>query len=520
MSNHFDSDPGASDAVLLPRRINLFPLVFLRSGERQNAIPADIGIEAVRATLVGKLRGAGAVLRRGERGYGFLADAKMVISHPASDVIQMAHTVRFSLEPLAGQLYLALDPTVSVKFLASVDQLIKSGIQASQFEDLLAWATEAEALEDDDETPLRQSEHASPYFIKRISDQEGVLVAEVLDNEADQIRSINASDLYLTPTQASLGLVADHLRLKEAFIKAHRKSSLLEGEDLPRKRLQRARNHANNLIEKSVFPLTVNGVEILLRKAEISVSDDPFDEAKTLPEPILQFDPEDGSRSHQQPYHGLRNYGPYHRGKPVINIVLMGPSERMGKLREFVGKLNEGSGPLPGGSKRFLHCELRSVGEMNVQGTTGKAYEQAAARVAENYGTQDPVVLCLLPGKTDPDKLDTPYYGAKTKLASRGICSQMITFEKLGNQWAQPDILMGIYAKSGSVPWALNRSDPSFDLILGIDVAIPLSQNRQIGDKKRYIGTASVFNGRGVWLNQINTHQRYQPGKSAAQMAK
>ena len=501
----------ASDATLFPRRINLFPL-HLKGG----AAP----LEDVRRAFINKARSQGITVRSGERVLSFQdADRMIVNQNPADDIVRMAYSVRFSFEMVGGAMFVALDPTVSTWFRVSVGDLLAMNVPPDVFTDLSVRPEVVQA------TSERDDLQAAPLFVKGVRafkrDESGATEFEVtvLDPVAEAESTLSATGLWLIPNPLAIGRVLGHFGKKDPFIQAHRKASLLDGDDLPRKRLKRSRQYAKYLIERNVFPLSMQGMTATLSPSEVSVSDDPFEGAKVLEEPILQFDPEDGSRTHLQPYHGLRNFGPYDRSVPIVNVALLAPANQMSAMRSLVKTLNEGMNSLPGGARKFLHCELKIVGEVNVTGNDAKAFEKAAGFLAENFGVHKPVALCLLPGRTDEDELNTPYYAAKTKLASRGLCAQMVTPERMRNSWAQPDILLGVYAKAGNIPWALGKTDPHCDLIVGVDLSIPVAQNKIIKDHKRFVGTASVFNGRGVWLNQINTHRRYDPGRNAAQLA-
>ena len=84
------------------------------------------------------------------------------------------------------------------------------------------------------------------------------------------------------------------------------------------------------------------------------------------------------------------------------------------------------------------------------------------------------IILVYLPQsdrQNEEDDTTSLYHRAKAICVSRGIPSQVVYEDTLTNQYADANILMGILAKIGNIPFVLAKPLDYTDLIVGLDVS-------------------------------------------------
>ena len=86
-------------------------------------------------------------------------------------------------------------------------------------------------------------------------------------------------------------------------------------------------------------------------------------------------------------------------------------------------------------------------------------------------GYQPHIVIAALPNADDSDDDEQrPYFNLKAEMLKRNLQSQMIQAKTLGNDYAIPNVVLGILAKTGTLPYAFDRLLPYTDLLVGIDI--------------------------------------------------
>jgi len=88
-------------------------------------------------------------------------------------------------------------------------------------------------------------------------------------------------------------------------------------------------------------------------------------------------------------------------------------------------------------------------------------------------GENPNIVMVFAPGSpTDADdNEDNLYNMVKAYTTGRGIQSQFIYERTLDKSYALANIILGIVAKTGNVPYVLDKPLPYTDIVAGIDVA-------------------------------------------------
>lgn len=125
-------------------------------------------------------------------------------------------------------------------------------------------------------------------------------------------------------------------------------------------------------------------------------------------------------------------------------------------------------------SKNLMLSELKAVcaQEYEIGDTTN--YKKLVRTVSEQYSFD--VAIVLVPTLEDESN---PYSTFKTSWAEKNIPSQMISvktaqlFENKDKNaiWSMHNIALGIFAKSGGIPWIVDEVPGNIDCFVGIDVA-------------------------------------------------
>jgi len=236
-------------------------------------------------------------------------------------------------------------------------------------------------------------------------------------------------------------------------------------------------------------------------------------------EPYLLFDKADSSAVHQQPYWGLRRFGPYDKSISKIRLAIISPKSEIEKVKNLIEELNKGTIIMPGGMPQFFRCDIDIIDEIIAESIDTNEYEKAGISFVNKYNPKNiDVVLAYVP-KTSKYFSNTPYYGLKAILASHGFSSQMITEWTFKNiKWSYLNLASAIFSKAGSIPWVLESEMRNVDMILGISISNFVSYKNRAGSRPRYIGYVNVFDNHGGWMFMEGTATLYEKGRSADQL--
>lgn len=90
----------------------------------------------------------------------------------------------------------------------------------------------------------------------------------------------------------------------------------------------------------------------------------------------------------------------------------------------------------------------------------------------QGLATEQPhIIMALVPGSANREEEDTAYSRIKIIALQRDLQSQVIYANTLHNQYAIDNIVLGILAKTGNVPYVLSEKLPYTDFVAGIDIA-------------------------------------------------
>ncbi len=127
------------------------------------------------------------------------------------------------------------------------------------------------------------------------------------------------------------------------------------------------------------------------------------------------------------------------------------------------------------------------------------AYANAISTWA-SAGSDYPDLAFVIVPRSDRWETHRPYYEAKARFAERGIPTQMVTAELLGDEsrlaWSIANIALAGFAKLGGIPWAIEAPPmEARDLIIGIG----RSEIASVEGRRRIFGYAMAFVANGIY---------------------
>lgn len=205
-------------------------------------------------------------------------------------------------------------------------------------------------------------------------------------------------------------------------------------------------------------------------------------DARMLRPPRLSFDPAIPSRTSEQAYQGLRQYGPFDASRvdlPPKSVIFVFPESLRVPARKLVMALRDGYRAFPGFSQMFripfTNDQVESLvvqGDFSSPGAASGSYSEAIAGWNSKPHHTDPRLAMVLVKHSERWETDRPYYEAKASFARLGIPTQMVTAELLQNDrefaWSVANIALAAFAKLGGVPWVVQSPPGDSDLIIGI----------------------------------------------------
>lgn len=204
--------------------------------------------------------------------------------------------------------------------------------------------------------------------------------------------------------------------------------------------------------------------------------------------------------------------GFYKQPENVVKFAYFYPAGKENLMRSFAIALTDflQKGQLFGESKflspNLLVSQLKAVCNQEYEIGDKTNYKKLVRSVSENNSFD--VAIVLVP--TEEDETN-PYSTFKTSWAEKNIPSQMISiktaelFEQKDRNavWFMQNIALGIFAKSGGIPWIVDELPGNIDCFVGLDVA---TQEKGI----HYPTCATVFdkNGRPISFYKPKKVQR------------
>ena len=233
-----------------------------------------------------------------------------------------------------------------------------------------------------------------------------------------------------------------------------------------------------------------------------------------------------GRETGRQPDYGVRRFGPYKhmfhsKNEPLIAVVC--EASRRGRVEQFAESLRSGfseeawrevmrrrrgrpkANPFDGGLLDKFRLTRVLYEYEQVNGTSAGEYRAAIERLLGRLPrTPD---LALVQTRERFKRLrgnDNPYFISKAAFMGAGVPVQAVTEEKIEAEDGQlPYILNNValasYAKLEGTPWVISTRGPSSrELVIGLGYT-EVGEGR-LGDKTRYVGITTVFQGNGRYL--------------------
>ncbi len=218
-----------------------------------------------------------------------------------------------------------------------------------------------------------------------------------------------------------------------------------------------------------------------------------------------------GHDQHTQPDSGIRQHGPFQYAHNPINdptIVVLCDRAARGRMEQFAKSLRDGiegeNGQFAGGLiGKFRLTNVRfhfvEVGE-----DTGQGYADAASGALEEL-PQVPALALVQVREAHKRSISAqnPYFVAKSHFMRSGVPVQAVRLETIdesrGRAYSLNNLALAAYAKIGGVPWVIStRGVATHELVIGIG-STEVGGSR-LGDRTRYVGITTLFQGDGRYL--------------------
>jgi hypothetical protein len=233
-----------------------------------------------------------------------------------------------------------------------------------------------------------------------------------------------------------------------------------------------------------------------------------------------------GRETGRYPDYGVRRFGPYKhmqhsKNEPLIAVVC--EASRRGRVEQFAESLRAGfseeawrevtkrrrgkqnPNPFDGGLLDKYRLTRVEFEYEEVGGTSAGEYRAAIQRLLDRLARAPD--LALVQTRERFRRLrgdDNPYFVSKAAFMGAGVPVQAVTEEKIEAEDGQlPYILNNValatYAKLEGVPWVISTRAPSSrELVVGLGYT-EVGEGR-LGDRTRYVGITTLFQGDGRYL--------------------
>ena len=218
-----------------------------------------------------------------------------------------------------------------------------------------------------------------------------------------------------------------------------------------------------------------------------------------------------GHDQHTQPDLGIKQHGPFQYAHNPINdpvIVVLCNKAAKGRMEQFAKSLRDGideeNGLFSGGligKFRLTNVRFHFV---EIGGDTAQEYVAAASRVLEEL-PQTPALALVLVREAHKQRISArnPYFVAKSLFMRSGVPVQAVRIETIeethGRAYSLNNLALATYAKIGGVPWVIStRGVATHELVIGVGCAEVGSS--RLGDRTRYVGITTLFQGDGRYL--------------------
>ena len=238
----------------------------------------------------------------------------------------------------------------------------------------------------------------------------------------------------------------------------------------------------------------------------------------TTQRPTLLFGPQGRKRS-EFPDPGIQRHGPYmymqhERNEPLLAVIC--ESSHRGKVEQFLGLLRDGfpdemwpnqqkQNPFPEGLIGKYRLSRVRIEYEECRNPTPQAYKEATLKLLERLTEVPDLAFVQIRERFAQFYGNAnPYFVSKATFMMAGIPIQAIRIEniempKKSLPYLLNNISLATYAKLDGTPWVISTVKPTtHELVIGLGAA-EVSQ-RRLGEKTRYVGITTVFQGDGRYL--------------------
>ena len=353
-------------------------------------------------------------------------------------------------------------------------------------------------------------------LLGRVKDVEnGMLVLEDVRSDAESDR-VDASDVFVEARRETLEAVIRTLYppvTDDVLIKLRRiRAPYLSGDGKLQK-IRRMVEDLNRLLRKTSHK-SLNlrfgdglGVEF---DRLLDQSSPHFPRMIETNRPNMLFGAS-GHDQHTQPDFGIRQHGPFQYAHNAVNdpmIVVLCDKAVRGRMEQFAKSLRDGidgdDGQFTGGLIGKFRLTNARFHFVKVEGDTAQGYAAAAGSALEEL-PQVPA-LALVQIREAHKRIisaQNPYFVAKSRFMRAGVPVQAVRLETIeetrGWAYSLNNLALATYAKIGGVPWVIStRGVATHELVIGIGCT-EVGGSR-LGDRTRYVGITTLFQGDGRYL--------------------
>ena len=353
-------------------------------------------------------------------------------------------------------------------------------------------------------------------LLGRVTDVEaGVLILDDVRDNAENKR-VNAANVFLEPRPETLEAVVQKLYPAIASKALHKlrhiRAPYLSGEGKLDKirRMVMGLNESLGKTSGKTLSLTFSGGFSVSLDTLLDQSSPYFPPVIETTRPNMLFGPS-GHDQQTQPDVGIQQYGPFQYAHNPINepmIVVLCDKQARGRMDQFAKLLRDGldgeGGRFSGGLVGKFRLTKVRFHFTEIAGDTGESYEAAAGRALEEL-PQTPALALVQVRSAHRQRIPSqnPYFVAKSRFMRAGVPVQAVRLETVeetrGKVYTLNNLALAAYAKIGGVPWVISTPGvATHELVIGIGCT-EIGSSR-LGDRARYVGITTLFQGDGRYL--------------------
>ena len=345
--------------------------------------------------------------------------------------------------------------------------------------------------------------------------EEGTLILEDVSSDADT-DSVDSAEVFVEARRETLEAVTHALYPSiagDALSKLRRIRAPYLGGDGKLQKIIRMVDDLNRLLRQtnSNSLSLVFGDDLGVEFGPLLDQSSPrFPRLVETNRPTMLF----GASGHDQqtqPDLGIKQYGPFQYAQNPINeptIVVLCDRAAKGRMEQFAKSLRDGieekSGRFAGGLIGKFRLTKVKFHFVEIGDDSANGYADAAGRALEDL-PQTPALALVQVREAHKRRISAqnPYYVAKGRFMRSGVPVQAVRLETIeetrGRAYILNNLALASYAKIGGVPWVIStRGVATHELVIGIGCT-ELGGCR-LGDRVRYVGITTLFQGDGRYL--------------------